>query len=175
MVDSQIEHKISHFVYPFSIGNRMLCYKKMYSLLLKLLITFLRYMSGMEGLADSIYKPLLYQTMLYLPHNIYSQIAFQLLDLGRVRYPLIGQNGMQWCGEWHPLILKWLLTFSRCIRKMEGTTDSIYTPCIVHALHFLLWPALKLHKTFQIWSILSSKELGCCATRSDIYCCWSVS
>ena len=52
-------------------------------------------MSGMEGLADSIYKPLLYQTMLYLPHNIYSQIAFQLLDLGRVRYPLIGQNGMQ--------------------------------------------------------------------------------
>ena len=41
-------------------------------------------MSEMEGLADSIYKPLLYQTMLYLPHNIYSQIAFQLLDLGRV-------------------------------------------------------------------------------------------
>ena len=61
------------------------------------------------------------------------------------------------------------------ILKVGWASGIIFEPLIVHMVPFLSKSTLKLHANCQIWCALSAQEMGCCATRRDIHCCWSVS
>ena len=53
-----------------------------------------------------------------------------MLDFG---YPFRMGDGMVYCKERHPLLLKWVITFLRCITKMEGDSERASTdPCCPH-------------------------------------------
>ena len=58
---------------------------------------------------------------------------------------------MIYCKEIHPLPLNCFITFLRCIMKMWGTSDSRYTPLMVHTVSFLPRSTLKLHQNARFW------------------------
>ena len=62
------------------------------------------------------------------------------------------------------------MTFTFDIMKVEGTSDSIYESLVVQIILFLSNLTLKLHIKCQNLGALSEWEMGCYATRRDIYC-----
>ena len=62
-----ISCKISYFRYPLSTENAMMCYKERHPLLLKCLITFLRYIMMILGAPDRLYNPHMVHTVSFLP------------------------------------------------------------------------------------------------------------
>ncbi len=68
-VDSQTGYKIQDLgtLSTPRIHNGMLYYERRHPLLLEYSITFLRYISEMEGPSDSIYTPLMARTLSFLP------------------------------------------------------------------------------------------------------------
>ena len=58
---------MSYFRYPLCMGNTRMCYKERHSLLLKYLITFLRYIRMIQRASDRILKPRMVHTVSFLP------------------------------------------------------------------------------------------------------------
>ena len=111
------------------------------------------------------------------PHHIISvknnsQTSGKMLDF---RYPLSTKYGVRCCKERHPLLLKCVITFLRCIWMTGQASDSICRPIMVHRVSFMPKTTLKFHTKFQIWGTLPAHEMGCSTARRYTYCCWSVS
>jgi len=100
------------------------------------------------------------------------QIAHQIQDFG---YPPCTGNGAVYCKERYPSLLKYFITFLRCIHKMGGPSDSIYKPLIFHIVTNTLRLASKLHTNHQIWDTLFLGDMWYHVMKRDIYCWWSVS
>ena len=75
-------------------------------------------------------------------------------DLG---YPLTMGNGMICHMERHPLLLKWPITFLKCVYKVKGDFGSIYKPLIVQAVPVLPRLTRKLHAKCLIFGTLSER------------------
>ena len=83
----------------------------------------------MRRTSDNSYKSY-YVSNCAISAKIDSQIAYTMLDFG---YPLRMGDGMVYCKERHPLLMKWVITFLRCITKMEGDSERASTdPCCPH-------------------------------------------
>ena len=64
-------------------------------------------------------------------HVISAEVGSQIANkMSNLRYPLIAGNLMLYNEKRRPLLLKYFITFIRCIRKMGGTHDSILSPLI---------------------------------------------
>ena len=91
---------------------------------------FFRCTMMMKALSNNIYE-LLSCLNRAISEDIDYQIAYKILDLG---YSLRTGNRMLCYNESHSLLLKWLITFLRCIKKVGGFLFNIYKPLIVHAV-----------------------------------------
>ena len=111
----------------------MIHYKERHTLQLKWFITFPRYIRKVGILSGSIYK-YLYVSNCAISVEIDSQNAYRMLDLV---YHLCKGNGMLCHDERHPLVMKWSITFLRCIRKVGALSDSIYMPIMCQNVLFL--------------------------------------
>ncbi len=123
-------HKILDLEYPLCIGNEMVYFEDRNLLPLKWFMTFFRCTRMMKALFNNIYK-LLSCLNRAISEDIDYQIAYKILDLG---YSLRTGNRMLCYNESHSLLLKWLITFLRCIKKVGGFLFNIYKPLIVHAV-----------------------------------------
>ena len=84
--------------------------------------------------------------------KIGSKIAYKMSDLG---YPLRMGNGMSCYEEKHSLLMKWFITFFRCIQWMIATSDSLKKLPIAYFMPFLHKLTLKFHTKCQIWGTLA--------------------
>ena len=124
---------MSYFRYPLCMGNTRMCYKERHSLLLKYLITFLRYVRMIQGASDRILKPRMVHTVSFLPKitlKFRQNISFGAPSLHRK-----WENGMLCCKEKQPLLLKCFITFLRCIRMIVTASGSIYEPLMKSLCH----------------------------------------
>ena len=90
-------------------------------------------------------------------------------DLG---YPIITENGVLCYKERHPLLLKYIITFFRCVRKIRRASDNSFDPLVVHIVSFLPRLTLKLHLKCWILGSLSALKMGWYTSRIGIHCCW---
>ena len=121
--------------YPLSKERGVIYYNERHTLLLKCFITFFGCIRKVLWLSEKrIYKPLMCQTVTFdICIKIGSQITYKKLDLGN---PLCTGNGMICYEERHTLLMKWLITFLRCMTKVWGASKSIYKPFSVQAVPF---------------------------------------
>jgi len=88
---------------------------------LKCFMTFVRCIMQVNGLSNSIYKPLMCQNCA-ISIKIGSQLAYKMLDLG---CPQWLESEMQWYKEGHPLLLEWFITLISCLSEIEWASNSI--------------------------------------------------
>ena len=90
-----------------------------------------------------------------------SLISCKITEFG---HPLCMGNRMPCCKERHPLLLKYFITFLRCIRMISIFSDSILKSVIVHMVSFLLKSTLKIHGKCQSFGTRFFKGNGmmCC-------------
>ncbi len=110
----------------------MIHYKERHTLQLKWLITFPRYIRKVGILSGSIYK-YLYVSNCAISVEIDSQNAYRMLDLV---YHLCKRNGMLCHDERHPLVMKWSITFLRCMVRARKASECIQQApyCQYHAI-----------------------------------------
>ena len=146
-IDSQIAFTMPDLGYPPRMGNWVICYEERQPLLLKWSFHFLRCTRKRRGTSESIYKPLIVNTVSFL---LWSTLKFHTIYqiLG---YHIITGDGMLCYMERHPLLLKCLITFIRYIRKVGQASDNIYKPLIVHIVLFSLRLTLNLHTNTIFW------------------------
>ena len=99
----------------------MIHYKERHILQLKWFITFPRYIRKVGILSGSIYKYLCVSNCA-ISVEIDSQNACRMLDLV---YHLCKGNGMLCHDERHQLVMKWSITFLRCMVKAREASDCI--------------------------------------------------
>ena len=89
----------------------------------------------------------------------YSQIPHKMPNLGCCT---LSTQEMGWCTykKRQPLLLKFVVPFLRCIRKVRGASDSIYKSHIGHINIFFSRPTFKLHENCQIWGRVASLCMG---------------
>ena len=88
----------------------MLCFK-----------SFLICTSKIGGASYSICLPFVGHTVLF-PTQVNSQISHKMRDF---RDPRSAANGIQYCENGHPLLMKCFKSFLICISKIGGALDSI--------------------------------------------------
>ena len=118
---------------PFLKGNWMMCCKETHPLLFKCLMTFLRCIKMIGRSSDSIYKPVMVNTVSFLQ----KQLSNFMQHVKLLWAPLETWNVLLWCKKRHPMMLGWFMTFLRCMSMIRGASDSIWKPRMVHTLSFL--------------------------------------
>ena len=153
-------------------SQEMGCYdKERNPLLLKCLMTFLRYTKEMGWTSCSIYKLLI---VYILPYLLWWTLKLHT-KISDCEYPIIVGKRMLRYKERYPLLLKWFVTFFRRIRMVWGDSGSIYKYRIVHIMSFSSRPTIKLHTKFKILGTLHAQEMGPYTVRRGIHRCWSIS
>ena len=119
----QISRKLPYFGHYNSTRNEIVCYEERHPLLLKYLITFIRCIRMIGGAFESMY---------HLPHYCHHVISAKLYTQKHQANSLIlvtpttNGNGMMCLKQRHPLLLKYLRTFIRCMRMIGGSFESMY-------------------------------------------------
>ena len=149
----------------------MLCYKERHPLLLDYFIPFLKCISNVGRAAISVYESLMGQTSCHFCKEQTSNFM-QIWDF---EHPLSTQNVLLCYKERYLLLMKCFMTFLRCIKMVERSSDIIYEPLMVHNVLFLPTMNLKFHAKWQSLGTLSAKGMWCCATRRDTHCCLTTS
>ena len=118
----------------------MVCFKERYPLLLECFISFHRCMRRFGRTADNIYNPLIVNIMLFLPKTKL-QISRKFTYFGHYNST---RNEIVCYEERHPLLLKYLITFIRCIRMIGGAFESMYH--LPHHCHHVISAKLYTQK-----------------------------
>ena len=125
-------------------------------MLLKCFITYLRYIRRLVGAYGIIYELVMVHMVPFLSRLTLNDIKV----LGVVGYPLSMGNGMIYCEERFPLLMKCFITFLRYIRRVTGASGIIYDHIVIHNMSFLVMPALKFHTKCQMWGTLFAHKMG---------------
>ncbi len=106
----------------------MMRYKERHPLLLKCLITLIRYIIMIERAPERIYNPHMVHMVSFLPKTaLHCYTEYQIFGT-----PHCTGNGRLCCKERHPLLLGWFMTFLRCMSMIGRAYDCIYKPLMVH-------------------------------------------
>ena len=115
----------------------MLWYKERHTLLLECFIISLRCIMMIKGASNIIYKPLMVNTVSFLPTT-----TLKLHEKCRIwGTPPSAQEMECWAARRHiyrseVLFLEWFVTSFRCIRMIKEASESINEPLIVRTVPF---------------------------------------
>ena len=145
---------MSYFRYPLCMGNTRMCYKERHSLLLKYLITFLRYVRMIQGASDRILKPRMVHTVSFLPKitlKFRQNISFGAPSLHR-KWDAVLQGETTIAAEvFHnlpPMYKDDCKSFWQHLQAPYEITVS-----------FILKTTLQSHKNIRLWVPNSSEEM----------------
>ena len=164
-------NKIPDLGYPLTTDNGVIYCWNRHPLQLKYFISCLFiYTEGGMSFWQHIWAPYSSHGTIFVKVN--SQIACKLPDLV---CPISTGNGMLYYNERHSLLMKWSISFLKCMRQIGRTSGSIFELLIVHIMSYLQWLTLKLHTKCQIWGTLSVLKRRCYTAMIDVHCYWTVS
>ena len=155
---------------PFLKGYGMMCCNVGHTLMLKCLITFLRYIRILGRASGSFYNTFHGQHRVITVKNN-SQISCKMSAFG---HPLHTLNEMLCCKKRHPLLFGCSVTFARYMRMIRRAFCRLYKTIMIHTMSLLPKLSLKFHVKYQLLHSLSAQEMRWSAARRYIHPCLSV-
>ena len=143
-ISAKIESQTACKLTDLSGFSEILCYKEWQPLLLERFSAFLQCMTMIRGASNNIYKA---------PHGLHCVISAKIesqmdtyKEIPDSGYPLRVGIDMLCYKKRHSLLINCLITFLRCMKKIEGALHIILEPLMVLSVSFLLRFSHKLHK-----------------------------
>ena len=157
---------------PLSMGNGMICCKERHPLLLKGFISFLWCIRKTGGAFDNIHKPIIVHIVPFpLRLTLKFHTKWQILGTPSAR-----ELGCCCCRERYPLLLKYGILLPRCMKRWEDFLKASTSPFCVKLCYLCQnwFPIIAPYKMLHWGYPIRAGTVGCCATRIDIHCCWSI-